>query len=60
MVSIAECVSRRKLESDSASDHAMAHSTETYLVDAEGMLRHHVFFGAGPELFAAKIREVAG
>ncbi len=52
--------SYRKLESDSASGYAMAHSTETYLVDAEGMLRHHLFFGAGPELFAAKIREVAG
>jgi cytochrome oxidase Cu insertion factor (SCO1/SenC/PrrC family) len=38
----------------------MAHSTETYLLDAEGMLRHHLFFGAGPELFAEKIREVAG
>jgi protein SCO1/2 len=52
-------VSYRKLESDSASGYAMAHSTEAYLVDAEGMLRHHLFFGAGPELFAEKIREVA-
>jgi protein SCO1 len=51
--------SYRKLESDSASGYAMAHSTDTYLVDADGMLRHHVFFGAGPELFAEKIREVA-
>jgi protein SCO1 len=52
--------SYRKLESDSASGYAMAHSTDTYLVDAEGMLRHHLFFGTGPELFAGKIREVAG
>jgi protein SCO1/2 len=52
--------SYRKLESDSASGYAMAHSTETYLVDAEGILRHHIFFGAGPELFAEKIRDVAG
>jgi len=53
-------VSYRKLESDSAPGYAMAHSTETYLVDAEGRLRHHLFFGAGPELFAEKIRDVAG
>jgi protein SCO1/2 len=51
--------SYRKLESNSASGYAMAHSTDTYLVDPEGMLRHHIFFGAGPELFAEKIREVA-
>jgi len=53
-------VSYRKLESTPAAGYAMAHSTETYLLDAEGMLRHHLFFGAGPELFAEKIREVAG
>ncbi len=53
-------VSYRRLESDSASGYAMAHSTDTYLVDAEGMVRHHVFFGAGPELIAEKIREIAG
>jgi protein SCO1/2 len=53
-------VSYRKLESTHAAGYAMAHSTETYLLDAEGMLRHHLFFGAGPELFAEKIREVAG
>jgi cytochrome oxidase Cu insertion factor (SCO1/SenC/PrrC family) len=38
----------------------MAHSTETYLLDAAGMLRHHLFFGAGPELIAERIREIAG
>ncbi len=53
-------VSYRKLESSSASGYAMAHSTDTYLVDGEGMLRHHLFFGAGAELFAEKIRDVAG
>ena len=51
--------SYRKLESSSASGYAMAHTTDTYLVDPDGMLRHHIFFGAGPELFAEKIREVA-
>ncbi len=52
--------SYRKLESSAAAGYAMAHSAETYLVDGDGMLRHHLFFGAGPELFAEKIREVAG
>jgi len=53
-------VSYRKLESTSAAGYAMAHSTETYLLDAAGMLRHHLFFGAGPELIAERIREIAG
>jgi len=53
-------VSYRKLESTSAAGYAMAHSTETYLLDAAGMLRHHLFFGASPELIAERIREVAG
>ena len=53
-------VSYTRLESDSAAGYAMAHSTDTYLVDADGMLRHHLFFGASPELIAEKIREVAG
>ena len=38
----------------------MAHSTETYLLDATGQLRHHLFFGASPELIAELIRDVAG
>jgi protein SCO1/2 len=53
-------VSYRKLESTSAAGYAMAHTTETYLLDAAGQLRHHMFFGAGPELIAEKIRAVAG
>jgi protein SCO1/2 len=53
-------VSYRKLESDSASGYAMAHSAEAYLVDAEGTLRHHLFFGAPAELIADRLREVAG
>ena len=52
-------VSYRKLESDSAAGYAMAHSTETYLVDAAGSLRHHLFFGASPDLIARRIREIA-
>ena len=53
-------VSYAKLDSTSAAGYAMAHSTDTYLVDPGGMLRHHLFFGASPELIAEKIREVAG
>jgi protein SCO1/2 len=53
-------VSYTRLESASASGYAMAHSTDTYLVDADGMLRHHLFFGASPELIADRIRDVAG
>jgi protein SCO1/2 len=53
-------VSYARLPSDSAAGYAMAHSTDTYLVDADGMLRHHLFFGASPELIAERIRDVAG
>ncbi len=53
-------VSYRRLPSESANGYAMAHSTETYLLDAEGRLRHHIFFGAGADLIAEKLREVAG
>lgn len=52
-------VTYRQLPSDSASGYAMAHSTDTYLLDADGNLRHHIFFGAGADLFAAKLLEVA-
>jgi hypothetical protein len=38
----------------------MSHSTDTYLVDAGGRLRHHVFFGAGADVFAQVLTEVAG
>ena len=38
----------------------MAHSAEAYLVDAEGTLRHHLFFGTPVELIAERLREVAG
>lgn len=51
-------VSYARLDSDSAAGYAMAHSTDAYLVDADGVLRHHLFFGASPELIAERIREV--
>lgn len=53
-------VSYARLEGGSAAGYAMAHSTDTFLVDAAGTLRHRLFFGASPELIAEKIREVAG
>ncbi len=53
-------VSYRRLDSTSAAGYAMAHTTETYLVDATGLLRHHLFFGASPELIAERLREVGG
>jgi protein SCO1/2 len=53
-------ISYRKLESGSATGYAMAHSAEAYLVDADGTLRHHLFFGAPAELIADRLREVAG
>jgi len=52
-------VSYARLDGDSAAGYAMAHSTDTYLVDADGVMRHHLFFGASPELIADKIGEVA-
>lgn len=53
-------VTYRQLPSDPASGYAMAHSTDSYLVDGNGQLRHHVFFGAPVDLIADLIREVAG
>ena len=53
-------VSYRRLDSDSASGYAMAHSTDTYLLDADGQLRHHLFFGASEDLIAQRLLEVAG
>ena len=52
-------VSYERLPSESASGYAMAHSTDSYLVDADGQLRHHVFFGAPADLVADLLREVA-
>jgi protein SCO1/2 len=48
-----------QLPSDSMSGYAMAHSTDSYLVDGDGQLRHHVFFGAPVDFVADLIREVA-
>jgi protein SCO1/2 len=52
-------VTYQQLASDSAGGYAMAHSTDSYLVDADGQLRHHVFFGAPADLIADLLREVS-
>ncbi len=52
-------VSFRQLEVDKNGNYAMAHSTDTYLIDAKGMLRHHIFFGAGADIFADRLTQVA-
>jgi protein SCO1 len=52
-------VSYRQLPSESANGYAMAHSTEAYLLDSDLNLRHHIFFGAGSDLIAEKLRDVA-
>ena len=48
-------VSYARVESGSASGYAMAHTADTFLVDAEGRLRHRIWFGAGPEVIAARV-----
>jgi protein SCO1/2 len=45
---------------DSNGDYAMSHTSDVYLVDAHGMLRNHIFFGAGPALIAQILKGVAG
>jgi protein SCO1 len=52
-------VQYRQLPAESESGYAMAHSTEAYLLDEDLMLRHRIFFGAGSDLIAEKLLEVA-
>jgi protein SCO1/2 len=51
-------VSYRKLPPESGPGYPMTHTSETYLLDARGRLRHHLFFGAGADLIARRLREV--
>ena len=53
-------VTYSRLPSESASGYAMAHSTDTYLVDATGQLRHHVLLGAGADVFARVLTDIDG
>jgi protein SCO1/2 len=52
-------VSYARVDSTSASGYAMAHTADTFLVDAEGRLRHQIWFGAGPQVIAARINGLA-
>ena len=52
-------VSYAKVETGSASGYAMAHTADAFLVDAEGRLRHKIWFGAGPEIIAARVNGLA-
>ena len=52
-------VSYAKVETGSASGYAMAHTADTFLVDAEGRLRHRIWFGAGPQILAARVNGLA-
>ncbi len=52
-------VSYARVESGSAAGYAMAHTADTFLVDAEGRLRHRIWFGAGPAIIAARINGLA-
>jgi protein SCO1/2 len=53
-------VAYRPGPADSNGNYAMTHTTETYLVDASGRLRNHIFFGAPTGLIAELLRAVAG
>jgi protein SCO1 len=44
-----------KIETGSAGGYAMAHTADTYLVDAQGRLRATFPFGTGPDIIAAQV-----
>jgi protein SCO1/2 len=48
-----------KIDSGSETAYAMAHTADTFLVDAEGRLRHQIWFGAGPAIVADRINGLA-
>jgi len=52
-------VSYARVESTAAAGYAMAHTADTFLVDAQGRLRDIIWFGAGPEIIAARISGLA-
>lgn len=53
-------VSYRRLPPSGGAGYPMAHSTEVDLVDPRGMLRDHIFFGAGARLIADLIGSSRG
>ncbi len=53
-------VSYKAEPADSSGDYAMMHSSDVYLVDGAGILRNHIFFGAGSALIARILKGVTG
>jgi hypothetical protein len=47
------------LPSPGSAGHAIAHTAETSLADAAGMLNQHVFLGAGTALIAVNLAGIA-
>ena len=45
---------------DSQGNYAMIHTSDVFLVDGQGMLRNHIFFGAGSAMIASILRQVSG
>lgn len=44
---------------DSNGNYDMTHTSDVFLVDASGMLRNHIFFGAGSTLIATILKQVS-
>jgi protein SCO1/2 len=48
-----------RMDNGSANGYAMAHTADTFLVDAAGRLRDRIWFGAGPDVFVDRIASLA-
>ena len=48
-----------RMDNGSASGYAMAHTADTFLVDAAGWLRDRIWFGAGADVFVDRIASLA-
>lgn len=48
-----------QIDTGSASGYAVAHTADAFVVDAEGRLRHQIWFGAGPEVMANRVNGLA-
>lgn len=51
-------VSYAKLPAEPDGSYDMDHTTDVYLVGPDGLLRNHIFYGAGPDLIAQLVRAV--
>jgi protein SCO1/2 len=48
-----------RIDNGSANGYAMAHTADTFLVDAAGRLRDRIWFGAGSDVFVDRIASLA-